>query len=517
VKPRAARTEPADELTRLRQENALLREQVADLQQKLAQALAEIERLRSGGGGNPAPFAREKRKPAEERKRPGRKPGQGLFSRRPAPDYSQCEVTQEIAGIAEVVCSRCGRDLGPTTYEETSTISLPPLPRPRVKRVLVAVRRCEGCGKVHRGTHPDVKADQFGATAHRVDDSVYALAHWLHYRQGVPVRRVPALLRQMWGLPLTQGAITQDALRRVGETRPWATPPAAEPQELPSALVPARTGARPGPIGACYLELRRAIAREAVANTDDTSWRVGGVSAWLMVFCSVHLVVYQIRSHHRNDEVREMLGDAFSGLLGCDRGSSYGSRNLLEWLQQKCLSHLLRNIKAVLPYLTAGDREHAEALQRLLRQALELWRAYHRGKTEGYEEGKRQVLARADLLLQPESHLNPYLDTLLNGIGREHDRGHVFRFLEHPEIEPTNNQAERDLRPAVIARKVSQCSRNWAGAEAHAAWSSLLATLERWGVGDPVAMLSQCMRTGTLPPLPPPPPPPIAAGSPASC
>jgi hypothetical protein len=46
-------------------------------------------------------------------------------------------------------------------------------------------------------------------------------------------------------------------------------------------------------------------------------------------------------------------------------------------------------------------------------------------------------------------------------------------------VEPTNNRAERDLRPAVIARKVSHCSRNERGARAFEAFTSVIQTLRR--------------------------------------
>ena len=46
-------------------------------------------------------------------------------------------------------------------------------------------------------------------------------------------------------------------------------------------------------------------------------------------------------------------------------------------------------------------------------------------------------------------------------IGGHHDRGNLLRSLHEPTtVEPTNNAAERALRPAVIARKVSHCSKN---------------------------------------------------------
>ena len=68
---------------------------------------------------------------------------------------------------------------------------------------------------------------------------------------------------------------------------------------------------------------------------------------------------------------------------------------------------------------------------------------------------------------------------LLNGIGGQNDRGHLLRFLFQTGVEPTNNRAERILRPAVIARKVSHCSKNLRGAEAFSAFVSVLQTARK--------------------------------------
>ncbi len=56
------------------------------------------------------------------------------------------------------------------------------------------------------------------------------------------------------------------------------------------------------------------------------------------------------------------------------------------------------------------------------------------------------------------------------------DRGRLLTFLHHSGVEPTNNRAERMLRPAVIARKVSHCSKNDRGAHATSAFLSLIQT-----------------------------------------
>ena len=73
---------------------------------------------------------------------------------------------------------------------------------------------------------------------------------------------------------------------------------------------------------------------------------------------------------------------------------------------------------------------------------------------------------------------------LLNGLGARDDQGHLMRFLEAPFVEPTNNRAERILRPAVIARKVSRCSKNQEGAEAFAAFQSIAQTAVKNGAAS---------------------------------
>ena len=72
---------------------------------------------------------------------------------------------------------------------------------------------------------------------------------------------------------------------------------------------------------------------------------------------------------------------------------------------------------------------------------------------------------------------------LQNELGSHDDRGNLLRFLDDPSIEPTNNRAERALRPAVIARKLSHCSKNVGGADAFSAFTSVIRTLARNG-GD---------------------------------
>jgi len=63
---------------------------------------------------------------------------------------------------------------------------------------------------------------------------------------------------------------------------------------------------------------------------------------------------------------------------------------------------------------------------------------------------------------------------------REH-RASLFVFLDRPDVPPTNNASEQDLRPSVIHRKVTGGYRSWAGAEISAILTSLFATARKQG------------------------------------
>lgn len=85
--------------------------------------------------------------------------------------------------------------------------------------------------------------------------------------------------------------------------------------------------------------------------------------------------------------------------------------------------------------------------------------------------------------------------SLLNELGRCHDAGSLVRYLDDPAVGPTNNRAERALRPAVVARKVSHCTKNARGTRAFEAWTSVVRTLLR--TTPDAAFLDALVRTAT--------------------
>jgi transposase len=431
-------------LERLERENA-------DLREKLAAARAEIERLKRRGQRQATPFSTGTRT-AQPRK-PGRQPGQGPFTFRAAPEAGT--VTARLAvPLAATVCPTCGGALLPAEAEVVTVTDLPPRLRPAVTAYHLGCSQCAHCGQRVRAPHPAVAADQRGATAHRLGPRLMAAAHWLHYGAGVPVRKLPAVLSTLTGTRVTQGALTQDALRRAA-----------------------------GSVGTAYQTLRQAIPQAAVVYTDDTGWKVGGETAFLMTFTTRDSTVFQIRERHRNDEVRALIPSDYAGVRVCDRARSYDARPLQAVRQQKCLAHVQRTLSEALADQWGRARSFPLRLRALLAQAMALWRGQQVGEltAEQFATQRQQLQAAVSEHLQPRRLTNPTNRRLLSELGWQHDQGHLLRFLFDPQVEPTNNRAERALRPGVIARTVSPCSKNPAGAAAHAAFVSVTCTLRQRG------------------------------------
>jgi hypothetical protein len=102
--------------------------------------------------------------------------------------------------------------------------------------------------------------------------------------------------------------------------------------------------------------------------------------------------------------------------------------------------------------------------------------------------------AKLTYQLRPRRLKDPDHQRLLNELGWHHDRGSGLRVLADLRIEPTNNRAERALRPAVISRKVSQCSKSGRGAQAFAAFTSVVGTLAQSGIASLVEGLYHLFR-----------------------
>jgi transposase len=169
-----------------------------------------------------------------------------------------------------------------------------------------------------------------------------------------------------------------------------------------------------------------------------------------------------------------------------DRGRSYEAHSFSPVQQQKCLAHLQKTLSTLLQKKKGRAREFGENLKMLFRMALNLWEEYHTGAVKDFETRAAELRLVISYVLRERTLRDPDNQHLLKALRQYHRRGELLRFLEDPSIEPTNNRVERALRPAVIARKVSQCSKTWAGAHAFAAFASVIQTLLKKGVPSSV-------------------------------
>jgi transposase len=432
-----------------------LQHKLIELEASVLDLRAEVDRLTREKKRQAAPFSKGTR--AQQPKRPGRKPGEGTFSFRQAPRPEEITELPVNVPLIQESCPACGGELAEERTDFAYVTELPPLPRPQVTQYRVSVCRCTSCGRQVRGEHPDLAPEQYGATAHRLGARAKAVAHILHYQVGIPVRKVPLVLGLLTGLELTQGAITQDALRRAK-----------------------------GSIGQRYQELRAGVRNAPAVYTDDTGWKVGGENAHLMAFDTHQVTVYQVRPRHRHQEVQEVVPRNYQGVMGTDRGRSYEDKSFRWVKQRKCLAHLQRTLSEVLDRKQGRARDLAEGTQELLRFGVRLWEEYHWGSREEFDHWVPEVRWALSYHLRDRPFKDQDNRKLLRMLHRYHQRGDLLRFLVQPEVEPTNNRVERMLRPAVIARKVSQCSKTWSGADAFAAFTSVIQTLLKKGAPSSV-------------------------------
>ncbi|WP_237724976.1 IS66 family transposase [Deinococcus alpinitundrae] len=241
-----------------------------------------------------------------------------------------------------------------------------------------------------------------------------------------------------------------------------------------------------------YQQLRDDVQQQPYVHQDDTGWRIHGQPAWLQGFKTTQSVVYQIRTRHTHAQLQELVPNTYQGTLCCDRFSTYDPVSLSEVKQQKCLHHVIGSCKQALnvQLQQAGrGRAYPQKLLTDFHVALGLHQRFHLGYCTllEYQRQGRELTAQIETRLDQPCRSKENL-RLQKGLVKHHQRGNLLRFLDDPLIKPTNNAAERALRPAVIARKVSHCSKTTAGSEAFAIFKSLTQTARLRGL-DPFQTL----------------------------
>ena len=437
---------------------------IQKMQKQLERLQAEAEALRRAGKRQATPFAR--RKWVDAPKKPGRKAGQGKFARREKPAAEQVQETK-VSHLQ--ACPECGGSLSGMREHEQFVADIPVV-EPVITRYVTYSGYCADCHKRVRSQHPEQTSQAAGAAGVLVGPRAKALAADLKHRLGASYAKVSEALQDAFGLRVTRSGWCQ-ADQRLAETARGV-----------------------------YQELVEAVRRCSVVHADETGWRIGTLSAWLWVFTNQQVSVYAIRDNRSSDVVIEILGKEFKGILASDCFLAYDEKRLTDWLKQKCVSHLLRDLDEMQESKSGQAVRFAQQLMAVLQAALAL-KAEKSGLDPASFSQQAQVLeSRLDALIAPRRRLKDAENARFAKRLRKH-RPHLLRFLYVDELDATNNLAERMLRPAVITRKTNGCNRSRSGAETHAVLSSVLVTCRQHSIPilDYLVKLQQCGET--LPPL----------------
>ncbi len=200
-----------------------------------------------------------------------------------------------------------------------------------------------------------------------------------------------------------------------------------------------------------YEGIKQSIRCSPSVNADETGWRVNGQNQWLWLFTNKDAALYLIDKSLGSKVVSNVLGAKYEGVLTADFYSSY---NKLEaQAKQRCLAHLLREIKEVEEKDKLApdsiDGRFCEELKTVFKQMIDVWNEYREGTKvlqDLVNEKERAISRLVELLLSSIKHKDTR--RLRNRIIKHNQE--LFTFLDNPVVEPTNNRAERQLRPLVI-------------------------------------------------------------------
>jgi transposase len=424
----------APELEALRAQNASLHQELEVKIKRIAQLEEALQAAQRAAHRQAAPFRVEPQKRAVAPKRPGRKRGHpGAFRHKP-------DQIDEYLEVQLCSCPHCGG----TQFKDQNTIEqliedIAPV-RPHVTRLTTYQSTCVGCGQSVRSIHPLQMSLAIGAAGVHLGPRALALAADLNKAKGLSMRKTCAVLRDCFGLQLSPGGLSQALDRLAAKVKPQ--------------------------YDALATELRQAPA----LHSDETSWWVAGPGWWLWVFTTQLLTFYVVAQSRGRDLLRDILGKDFGGVLVSDCLAIYDDATVL---QQKCYAHhhkAIREAKALHPHRGEGFLCEAAAM---LRAAVALQEQKALLSLESFSDLRQALEHKAIQLLEPPRS-EPNEEAVRKRLNKQRD--HLFTFLDHDGVDATNNLAERQLRPAVIARKISCGNKTPKGARTWQILTSLAAT-----------------------------------------
>jgi len=439
-----------------RTENAALQHRLTELEAVVQALKAQLEAAQRAGKRQATPFS--KGAPKAKPKKPGRKKGHQA-AHRPPPDH--------VDQIEEVPLPPTCPDCGSAVIEDDVQVQYQEdIPRPIptiVTQFNVHVGHCERCRRRVQGRHPNQTSDALGAAAIQIGPTALGLAAEMKHGLGMSYGKVARLLATSFGLQLARSTV------------------ARADERLADRLAPT------------YQHLLLSLRNSEVVHVDETGWKVAGRNAWLWVFTNESVSVYTIDPTRAHEVVERILGKDFAGVLGCDCFLAYDA--LKTYTQSKCAGHLLRRCAELSESKSGRAVRFSQHVARLLRAAITLKQRHadHKISEHGYAVACGRLEAALDRLLAGH-YTDPDNARFAKLLHKQ--RQHLLTFLYVDAMDPTNNAAEREIRPAVLIRKTNGCNRSSAGARAHAMLTSVIRTCQKHAQ-DFVNVVNQVLRHPT--------------------
>jgi len=400
----------ADHL-RLQQQLTTLQARVAELEARLSQHSGNSSRPPSSDPPSAPP---RPPKPPAGRKR-GAQPG---HSGRHRPLLPPDQVTELIIH-QPTACPHCQQALpgdAPTTGPvlRQQVWELPPVV-PTVTEHQFPTVTCPHCQHAVRADRPpEVPPGSFGP-------HLAALVALLHGRYRLSARELVAVLADVWQVPLSLGSIP------------------ALYQSTSAALAPV------------YTEVQQAVQAQAVVNADETPWRESRRQRYLWVAVTVVATLFLVGRRTRA-AFEQLLGTRFGGIVGSDRYQAYAHLPVAQ--RQICWAHLKRDWQFYReragPVGAWGEEGMAPIAQ--------LFGAWHR-----FRAGELDRAGLQDAMAPIAADLRALVERGRDELPWEKARGFcrellwvwpaLWTFVHTEGVEPTNNAAERAVRPAVLWRK----------------------------------------------------------------
>jgi len=340
--------------------------------------------------------------------------------------------------VSAFVCQSCGFDVSGVAQSSCETYDRVEIPeiKPDVTRVTLQGGVCPCCAKRFKARAPEglEPGSPFGP-------NLRAFVIYLRAVQGVPMARLTDVLKDLFGLEISEGA-----------------------------LVNILSAARKSFAAQTSLIKARLLSGTALAS-DETGMRVGKANWWLWVFHHGDSAVFVAHPHRSKPVVQDFLGPWRPDYWISDRLGSQAGWAARE--HQFCVAHLLRDVQYV---IDEGDAVFAPGLKGLLKRACAIGRRRDRLADSTLKLYLGNLNRRLDRLLslKPTHKAGRKLQQTIKAI-----RGNLFVFVTNRELEATNNGSERALRPCAVYRKVTNGFRSEWGAKFYADIRSVVETGRR--------------------------------------